>query len=111
MKTRPIAPIALALAGLLACGNAAIITVNTADNTDFSAGKTNLWLAIKMANTNGAFSNTINFNIPGAGPHYLITPPLYVQGGTTLALGGGYPIITNHNLTIEELGSTSEDVA
>jgi len=101
MKTRLIAPITLALAGLLACANAAIITVNTADNTDFSAGKTNLWLAIKMANTNGGNANTINFNIPGAGPHYLITPPLYVQGGSTLALGGGYPIITNHNLTID----------
>ena len=46
MKTRLIAPIALALAGLLACANAAIITVNTADNTDFSVGKTNLWLAM-----------------------------------------------------------------
>ena len=77
------------------------ITVNTADNTDFGAGKTNLWLAIKMANTNGATANTINFNIPGTGPFYLVTPPLYVAGGTALALGGGYPIITNHNLTID----------
>lgn len=79
---------------------AAIITVNTADNTDFGAGKTNLWLAITLANTNGEPTNTIHFNIPGAGPHYLVTPPFYAPGGTP-ALGGGYPIITNHNLTID----------
>jgi hypothetical protein len=96
-------PVLAFVAGLAiaASAQAATITVNTADNTDFSAGKTNLWLAIKMANTNGAIANTINFNIPGTGPFYLITPPLYVQGGTALALGGGYPIITNHNLTID----------
>ena len=76
------------------------ITVNTADNTDFGAGKTNLWLAIKMANTNGATANTINFNIQGTGPFYIITPAFYAPGGIP-ALGGGYPIITNNNLTID----------
>ena len=101
MKRKLIPLVAATFAGLLASANAAIITVNTANNADFSAGKTNLWLAIKMANTNGQTANTINFNIPGTGPFYLITPPLYVQGGSTLALGGGYPIITNHNLTID----------
>jgi hypothetical protein len=87
--------------GIINSAHAAIITVNTANNADFGAGKTNLWLAIRMANTNGASANTINFNIPGTGPFYLVTPPLYVQGGAYLALGGGYPLITNHNLTID----------
>ena len=100
MKRKLIAPIALAVAGILASANAAIITVNTANNADFSGGVTNLWLAIQMANTNGDPANTINFNIAGAGPHYLITPPFYAPGNVP-ALGGGYPIITNHNLTID----------
>jgi hypothetical protein len=99
MKRKLLASVALAVAGLLASANAAIITVNTADNTDFSAGKTNLWLAIRMANTNGETSNTINFDIPGDGPHYIITPQFYAPSGVP-ALGGGYPVITNHNLTI-----------
>jgi hypothetical protein len=93
------ATLALAFAGMLASANAAIITVNTTNNSDFSAGKTNLWLAIKMANTNGATANTINFDIPGTGPFYLKTPPLYTP--VDVAPGGGYPIITNHNLTID----------
>ncbi|MBN2505242.1 MAG: hypothetical protein JXQ71_00970 [Verrucomicrobia bacterium] len=76
--------------------SADIITVNTADNTDFGVGKTNLWLAITVANTNGQSANTIQFNIPGAGPHHLVTPQL-----STNSLAGGYPIITNHNLTID----------
>ena len=89
----------------LACGlpvaaSAAIITVNTANNTDFGAGKTNLWLALQVANTNGASANTIVFNIAGSGPHYLVTPPFYAPGGIP-TVGGGYPIITNHNLTID----------
>ena len=42
------------------------IVVNTADNTDFSAGKTNLVTAINLLGD----GDTINFNIPGAGPHY-----------------------------------------
>lgn len=96
MKTLKLVPMtALALAGWLASAEAAIITVNTGDNTDFGPGKTNLWLAITTANTNGETTNTINFNIPGDGPHYLITPPW--DG----SLAGGYPLITNHNLTID----------
>ena len=100
MKRKLLASVALAVAGMLASANAAIITVNTTNNTDFSAGVTNLWLAIQMANTNGEPANTINFNISGDGPHYLITPQFYAPGGVP-ALGGGYPIITNHNLTID----------
>lgn len=93
-------PSTLALAAGLITAAASTIVVNTADNTDFSPGKTNLWLAIQTANTNGQPANTIVFNIPGAGPHYLITPAFYAPGSVP-ALGGGYPIITNHNLTID----------
>jgi hypothetical protein len=80
--------LALASAGLALAANADVITVNTTNNLDFGAGKTNLWLAIQMANTNGAASNTINFNIPGSGPFYIPTPT------------NGYPLITNHDITI-----------
>src|SRR5437870_11625762 len=69
---------------------AKIITVNTADNTDFSAGKTNLVRAINTL----ADGDTIQFNIPGSGAHRLVTPPIVDAGG------GGYPIITNNNVTI-----------
>lgn len=89
-----------ASAGIIASAPAAIITVNTVDNTDFSAGKTNLYLAISLANTNGESSNTINFDIPGAGPHYIVTPQ-FSAPGSIADLNGGYPIITNHNLTID----------
>src|SRR5437016_10159384 len=66
---------------------AAIITVNTEDNTDFSAGKTNLVAAINSLHD----GDTISFNVPGtAGQvHYLQTPP------------NGYPIITNNGVTID----------
>ncbi len=76
---------ALAIVGTIGLAHAAIITVNTADNTDFSAGKTNLVTAIR-ALTDGA---TIQFSIPGAGPHYLLTPV------------DGYPLITNNNVTLD----------
>src|SRR5262249_12607588 len=81
-----------ALSAVAACGtalHAAIITVNSTNNTDFSAGVTNLFYALSLANTNGDSSNTIKFNIPGSGAHYLKTPT------------NGYPLITNHNLTID----------
>lgn len=91
---------ALAGLGIIATSTASIITVNTVDNTDFSAGKTNLYLALSLANTNGEASNTINFNIPGAGPHHIVTPQLSAPGNV-LDMNGGYPIITNHNLTID----------
>ena len=81
--------LALGSAGVAVAANAEVITVNTTNNFDFSAGKTNLWLAIEMADTNGAASNTINFDIPGPGPFYIATPPT------------GYPLITNHDITID----------
>jgi hypothetical protein len=89
-----------AAAGIATATQAAIITVNTANNADFSSGKTNLWLAITMANTNGATANTINFSIPGTGPFYIVTPAFHAPSGVP-DLAGGYPIITNHNLTID----------
>jgi len=80
--------LALGSAGLAIVARADVITVNTTDNLDFGAGKTNLWLAIQTANTNGAANNTINFNLPGSGPFYIVTPT------------NGYPLITNHDITI-----------
>ncbi len=90
----------LAAVGMIASAPAATITVNTTNNTDFSAGVTNLYLAISLANTNGESANTINFAIPGDGPHYIITPIASASGGA-LDMNGGYPMITNHNLTID----------
>jgi hypothetical protein len=84
MKNRITTSIILTLAILTGAANAATITVNTADNTDFSAGKTNLVTALLAAND----GDTVAFNIPGAGPHYLLTPV------------GGYPRITKNRLTI-----------
>ena len=66
--------------------HAAIITVNSTDATTTPpVGQTNLWKAMTLLQ-NG---DTIQFNIPGPGPHYLQTPP------------GGYPIITNNNVTLD----------
>ena len=70
---------------LAASSQAKIIVVNTADNTDFSAGKTNLVAAIKALGD----GDTITFNIPGAGVHEIDTP------------AGGYPLITKNNVTID----------
>ena len=73
--------------GLLLAGSAQskIITVNNEDNTNFNPGVTNLVTAI----ANLADGDTIQFNIPGAGVHYLLTPV------------NGYPIITNQNIIID----------
>ncbi len=78
----------LTLVGLLAVApitRAATITVNTADNADFTAGKTNLVTALRIVND----GDTIAFNIPGAGPHYLQTP------------AGGLPVLIKDNVTID----------
>jgi hypothetical protein len=86
MKARalPLVIITTTLAFIAATTQSATITVNTEDNTDFSAGKTNLVLAINSL-SNG---DTIAFNIPGSGVHYLNTPV------------DGYPLITKHSVTI-----------
>jgi hypothetical protein len=64
--------------------NAKVITVNTT-NAVAAAGQVNLAGAISQL----VDGDTINFNIPGAGPHYLLTPP------------GGYPRITKNNVTLD----------
>jgi len=75
----------------ITCGNAATITVNTADNTDFSAGKTNLVRAINSLSD----GDTIRFNISNTltNKHYLVTP--------LRDPNNGYPPITNNNVTID----------
>ncbi|NOS72077.1 MAG: hypothetical protein HOP33_19400 [Verrucomicrobia bacterium] len=86
MKNSIIRLALVAMTAMAASLNAATITVNTADNTNFGAGQTNLVTAINLL----ADGDTIRFNIPGAGPHYLVSPV------------GGYPAITNkHNVTID----------
>lgn len=60
------------------------ITVTTA-SSDVVAGQTNLFQAMSLLED----GDTITFNIPGAGPHYLQTP------------AGGYPYITANNVTID----------
>src|SRR5439155_7987637 len=71
--------------------HAAIITVNTTNNNDFSAGMTNLVRAL----THAVDGDTINFSISGTGPFYLETPALGAYGN------GGYPNVTQNNLTID----------
>jgi hypothetical protein len=62
------------------------IVVNTTNNVNPGVNETNLVSAINLLQD----GDTIQFNIPGAGPHYLVSPT------------GGYPIITNkHNITID----------
>src|SRR5437899_820753 len=65
---------------------AAIITRTTTNNT-VSAGQTTLTQAIQMLHD----GDTISFNVPGATgqAQYFPTP------------NGGYPIITNNNVTID----------
>ncbi|MEI2723697.1 MAG: hypothetical protein V9H26_09175 [Verrucomicrobiota bacterium] len=65
-KHKPLLFASVLSAGLSMAASAAVITVNTANNSDFGVGMTNLWLAIQLANTNGDSANTINFNISGA---------------------------------------------
>ena len=60
-----------AVIACLTTARAAIITVNTEDNTDFSAGKTNLVTAIKSLND----GDTIAFNIPGTAGRGIISGP------------------------------------
>src|SRR6266705_2366875 len=91
MKHRASSLIAVILMALTGFSYAATITVNTADNTDFSAGKTNLVLAINSL----ADGDTIQLTLPNTATneHYLATPPR-VQSS-------GYPPITNNNVTID----------
>src|SRR5882724_9431514 len=69
--------------------SAKVIVVNTTNNVSPEPGETNLIMAINLLEDGDA----IHFNIPGPGPFYLITPPLFPDNG--------YPAITNHNVTID----------
>jgi len=90
MKLNPSLLLRLAVRAALT-GSAALaleaknIVVTTADNVAPAVGQTSLKQAIAAL----ADGDTIQFNIPGAGPH-LITTPL-----------GGYPVITPSNVTID----------
>ena len=82
----------LLLAGCLVIAGSAradlAVTVNTADNTDFTAGMTNFITALNIVSNNGGGA-TINFNIPGTGPHYIVTPLFGYYGF------GALPVWTN----------------
>src|SRR5689334_14731239 len=65
--------------------NAAILTVTTTNNLSPASGELSLVQALQKVQD----GDRIEFNIPGAGPHYIATPT------------GGYPFITNHNVTID----------
>jgi hypothetical protein len=76
----------LTLVTLVISAQAKIIVVNTTNNVAPGATETNLVQAINLLQD----GDTIQFNIPGSGPHYLSSPP------------GGYPPITNiNNVTID----------
>ncbi|PYM12552.1 MAG: hypothetical protein DME18_11155, partial [Verrucomicrobia bacterium] len=65
---------------------AAVMTVNTTNNVNpLPVIETSLMQAL----TNLHDGDTIQFNIPGPGPHYIKTPD------------AGYPFITNNNITID----------
>lgn len=77
--------IGLAASGPFTFSQAAVITVTTTNNA--SPASTEVSLAQALANA--ADGDEIRFNIPGAGPHYIATPPT------------GYPTVTKNNLTID----------
>lgn len=65
---------------------AAILTVTTADN---SSPGTDGQLSLREAIEQARNGDTIAFNIPGDGPHYLVTPP------------GGYPLLQKTGVHID----------
>lgn len=62
-----------------------VVTVTTADNENPAQGEMSLVMALAQLQD----GDTIKFNIPGAGPHYIKTP------------FDGYPLITKDNVTID----------
>lgn len=77
--------LSLGCTGLLVnTASAAVITVTTENNINPPSGQTSLNQALTQAQE----GDIIRFNIPGDGPHFLLTPP------------GGYPLITK-NISIE----------
>src|SRR6266436_4387993 len=81
----------ICLIGLLAAAQPAPAAVITVNNKNFHAGITNLVTAISLLHD----GDTIAFNIPNTTTtnHYLATP----NTGSQI----GYPVITNHNITID----------
>lgn len=71
--------------GLVPLTQAAVLTVTTADNANPPAGQLSFAQALSQLKE----GDEIRFNIPGAGPHYLVTPAT------------GYPIVTQHNVRID----------
>ncbi len=83
-QTTPLLPLFCALLGAAPLAQAAVVT--TTDNASTAGdGKTSLLEAI----TNVQDNETISFNIPGAGPHYILTPLT------------GYPLIEKDGVTID----------
>ena len=72
-------------ARVAAAGAARIVTVTTANNVNPPVGSVSLLQAL----TGLQNGDTIRFNIPGAGPHFIETPP------------GGYPLIRADNVTLD----------
>ncbi len=90
---KPLFPFVIATlaASCFAC-RAAVITVNTTNNVNpLPLVETSLQQAL----TNLHEGDTIQFSIPGPGPHYIKTPD------------AGYPIITNHNVTLDGYSQTN----
>jgi len=85
MKTRILCSVVLTLTILMGVAHAATFTVTTSA----SNGAGSFSQAIRDADASADAVNTIRFNIPGAGPHY-IPPPV-----------GGFPLVTKDNLTID----------
>lgn len=87
MKTRLERFVAVSLIAWAVAGSASakIIVVNTTDNVSPGANQTSLQQALKSLQD----GDTIQFNIPGSGVHYIDTP------------ADGYPLITANNITID----------
>lgn len=75
----------LAALASLQMAHAATIVVNTVNNENPGAGQTSLVMALQQVQA----GDTIAFNIPGDGPHYIKTPV------------NGYPWIQHDNVTID----------
>jgi hypothetical protein len=76
--------LAIGLAAFLPTSGATL-TVTTTDNSGAAAGQTSLAQALARV----ADGDTIQFNIPGAGPHYIATPT------------EGYALVTAGNVTLD----------
>src|SRR5437867_13052365 len=86
MKPKTFLLFAFALCLIAPSTRAAVIAVTTTDNASGPGdGQTSLIEALQTAGD----GDTIQFNVPGPGPHVIQTPL------------GGYPLIMANNLTID----------